>query len=371
MEGALEILDPKVNDFYKIINLIKQRSYLSTTTTILRIIIGLLFIMKISYFVQQKEPKILKNPLIPTNMTELWINDNDNIWGVGFGCINESIDQGRSYFNSNNIDISNCFFSRYSQYNGHGGVVFVTGIICSMNISFSMFYNCICSFNGGAIFFCSPNMSCIRMICANRCSASNYQFAYLLACQANQIDYLSISNCSHSTSGFYSFYLDSGDQRVDNTNSSMNNAEYASGVFIYSPYSFTSTHCTFSNNKVSKCACLLIYSKSGTFSMEYDNIVHNNCPNSDSGVVHSSGAGPKNLLHCIFNNNHNYLFCVWEGSLEVSHSFISHSSSLFSTSQLVSTSNNNSFSNRNTYQYQFFESYYCHHLKENKSNSVI
>jgi len=64
------------------------------------------------------------------------------------------------------------------------------------------------------------------------------------------------------------------------------------------------------------------------------------------------------MMYCIFQNNQNNLFCVYEGSLEVSHSFIDHSGS-FSISIAISTSNNNSFTNRITYQLQFFNSLHC------------
>ena len=47
------------------------------------------------------------------------------------------------------------------------------------------------------------------------------------------------------------------------------------------------------------------------------------------------------------------------GSLEVSHSFMNHSSSSFSRSTAVSMENNNSFTNIMTYQIQFFNSLYC------------
>jgi len=224
-----------------------------------------------------------------------------------------------------------------------------------MNINYSMFYNCVCSGDGGAIYFSSSN-SYLRMICANSCSGSHYHFAYLYASQVNQVEYLSVSNCSHTTSGSYSILIVYGDQRTDNTNSSMNNVEDNSGICIYSPSSFTSSHCTFSNNKVSDWICIHFYSSSGTISMSYANIVHNNSPS--NGVVFVDGAGSRKMMYCIFKNNQNTLFCVNQGSLEVSHSFISHSGS-FSIYTIVSTSNNNSFTNTITYQLQFFNSLHC------------
>jgi len=287
----------------------------------------------------------------------LWLNDNEIICNVGLGCESESIGQGRSYVDKN-INISNCFFSRYSSYSGDGGVICVNVGSYSMNVNYSMFYNCVCSNWGGAIYFSSSN-SYLRMICANSCSCGTHgHFAYLSTSQVNQVEYLSVSNCSHTTDGRYSIRLDSGNQRVDNTNSSVNNVYQGSGINIESPSSFTSSQCTFSNNKVSHSICILFSSTSGTISMSYANIVHNNCPSSNYGVVEVSGEGLRKMMYCIFKNNQNTLFCVNQGSLEVSHSFIDHSGS-FSTLTAVSTSNNNSFINTVTYQLQFFNDLHC------------
>ena len=102
--------------------------------------------------------------------------------------------------------------------------------------------------------------------------------------------------------------------------------------------------------------------------MSYANIVHNNSPY-DYGVVYVYGVlyslgGPQlglkgsgKMMYCIFKNNHNYLFCVYQGSLEVYHSFINHSAS-FSRSTSVSKYNN-SLTNTITYQLQFFNDLYC------------
>jgi len=285
----------------------------------------------------------------------LWLNDNEIICNVGLGCESESIDQGRSYIDKN-INISNCFFSRSSSYSGYGGVIYVTVSSFSMNVNYSIFYNCVCSGEGGEIYFSSSN-SCLRMICANSCSALNYHFNYLSASQVNQVVYLSVSNCSHTTSGHYSIRLVYGNQRVDNTNSSMNIAFRYFGIGISSPSSFTSSHSTILNNKESFSKYIFFYSDSGTISMLYANIVHNNSP-SQYGVVYVYGAGSKKMMYCIFQNNQNKLFCVYGGFLEVSHSFIDHSGS-FSSRIAVSTSNNNSFTNTITNQLQFFNSLHC------------
>ena len=301
----------------------------------------------------QQEAKFFKNNRNYSYVPLLWLNDNEIIMDSGLGCENESIGQGRSY-EDKNISITNCFFSRYLQFYDDGGVIYVNSHSCSMNINCSIFYSCF-AWRGGAIYF-SSTISNLRMICANRCNGNYYHFAYLYAFQVNHVDYLSISNCSHMKSGYYSFCLNDGNQRVYNTNSSMNKAVYISSIFIENTPSFISSHCTFSNNQVVSGICIQISSGSGTISMSYANIVHNNSP-SMYGVLCVSDAETM-IFYCIFHNNHEYLFYVESGSLEVSHSFIDHTSS-FSTELEISTSNN-SLTNRITYQIQFFNSLHCY-----------
>jgi len=337
--------------------------------TIPNTMISLLIILILCFFGKLDEPKqnievistisnflIISKNLSTVHLLPLWMKNYGIIWGIDLGCENESIDQGRSYLDKN-INISQCFFSRYLEFSGRGGVISVTVSSFSMNINLSMFYSCSCSENGGAIFFSSLN-SYLIMICVSRCSASSEaHFACLIASQVNQVEYLSISNCSHTTSGYYSFRFVNGNQIVDKSNSSMNNAREVSGIFISSPSSLSSLHCTFSNNKVSDYRCIWFYSSSGTISMSFANIVHCNSP-SWYGIVSVFGVGSRKMMYCIFQNNQNCLFCVDEGSLEVSRSFIDHSGS-FSRSTAVSTSNNNSFTIRMTFQIQYFNSHHC------------
>jgi len=294
-----------------------------------------------------------KKDRIFSNLAQLF--GNGIILGTDLGCENEITGQGRSYLDEN-INISNCFFSRSSEYSGDGGVIYVNSGFYSMNISYSMFYNCFCSLKGGAIFFSSSN-SYLRMICANSCLASSYyHFSHLKASFVNHLEYLSLSNCSHS-SCWYSVDLDSGNQKVENTNSSMNNALWASGIAFQYTSSSMCSFCTFSNNEVSYGICIYLYSTSGTISISYANIVENNSPS--LGVVFVDGGGSRKMMNCIFQNNQNYLLCVATGSLEVSHSFIGHSIFSFSFSKSVSCSQNNSFSYQKTYQIQFFKSIFC------------
>jgi len=279
-------------------------------------------------------------------------NDISIIWWVGFGCENESMDQGCSY-SQMNINISDCFFSRSLIHSSDGGVIYVLDDSYKMSIYYSMFYNCVCSSWGGAIYFYSLN-SDLRMICANRCSASSYNhFSYIYASDMNQVEYLSVSYCSQTTFGYNSYCLQGGEERIDNSNSSMNNAKGSSGIRISTPSSFTSLYCTYSNNRVSDYICIYFYSDSVT--MSNANVIHNNSPS--YGVVYFYGVGSR-MMYCIFQHNQNHLFFLESGSIEVSHSFIDHSESSFSSNIAVSTTNN-SFTNLMTYQMHFFNSHYC------------
>jgi len=56
-------------------------------------------------------------------------------------------------------NIPNYFFARYLSNSGDGGVICVSTSSYSMNINYSMFYNCVCSVDGGAIHFYSTNHS--------------------------------------------------------------------------------------------------------------------------------------------------------------------------------------------------------------------
>jgi len=333
--------------------------------SIIRVILTIHLIFSIMYLHDSEKHNDTKHYIsnintLNTFFIKLPLFTYDVLLCVGVECNNDVISQGRSYENDN-INISHCFFSRINSFSFDGGVLYVNGGTYTMIIRNSMFYNCICSQYGGAIYFASSNSSSLRMVCANRCSCglSNYgPFAYISASQTNHVEYLSASFCSHTFSGYRSFWIQSGNQRVDSTNSSMNYVFQVSSIYIQSPSSFSSSFCTFSNNQASSNICIYIYSTSGTLLISYSNIVHNNSP-TNYGVVSVYGSGgSKNMMFCIFQNNSNRLFYINSGSLEVSHSFIEHSSS-FSSLTPVSTAINNSFMKRETYHIQFYNSLHC------------
>jgi len=275
------------------------------------------------------------------------------------GCVNENISQGRSY-SQMSLNINDCFFNRFAEFFGSGGVIYVSSGSYSMMATSLMFYNCSSSNNGGAIIFISETVS-MKMVCAFKCNTVNENHFALLRTQLeNQVEYFSISQCSPQELGQYSISLLYGMQRVDNVNSSLNNCDLASGIYISSPSSFSSIYCTFSNNKCFRGICIYFNTNNG--GMSYANVFHNVGPL--FGIVYIYRGSPF-LTNMIFNQNTITLFYIHTGSLNVSDSIIYHVGS-FSSATTVITSNNNTINTSETfqivqsYQIHFFNSYYCH-----------
>jgi len=115
--------------------------------------------------------------------------ENIKVHIIREGCINETLDQGRSYSQSA-VQISECFFIRTLEYVGSGGVIYINNALYALNVSYSTFFNCSCSQKGGAIF-CISTYAYLRYICSNRCCAvSESHFAYIRETQDNQVNYL-------------------------------------------------------------------------------------------------------------------------------------------------------------------------------------
>ena len=199
------------------------------------------------------------------------------------------------------------------------------------------------------------------MICSHRCKSSYRHFAYLYTSGINHVGFLSISSCSHLSNGFHSFSMDYGDQTIVNSNSSLNIAQGCSGIVTETPNSFLCKFCSFSNNRVSGSICICLSRSSGEIT--FTNIVNNNSP-SDYGVLFVYGSFL--ATYCVFEMNQHILFWV-HGYFEISHSFISHSG-LISTSSSVVTDSNNTFTKAQTYQIQFFHSKFCN--ADNKISKV-
>lgn len=272
--------------------------------------------------------------------------------GLKNACNLENTTSGRSY-DRVSVNVSNCFFIRSLMYNDHGGVVFISSMSDSLSVSNSMFIQCSCNNYGGAIYFYGKGSE-IKMICAFNCSALFCHFAYLVVSNYNFVDYLSISLCSNVEQGQAPLRIESGNQRLSFSNSSMNRANEISALYVYNPsVSSVYSYCTFSNNNVSSNTCIMMNFLSGTFDMV--NVVHNNSPESN-GVIYQNN-GYYNFNSCILKSNNDILFVVSAGYITVTNSFISHTGTVVSGS--VTTSNNNTYIDISTYLISFFSSIFC------------
>jgi len=284
-------------------------------------------------------------------------------------CINESIDEGRSYTNCN-IDINDCYFIRLSQFNGKGGVILCENGPFNVRVYFSMFFNCSSSLNSGAIHLSNITNSQLRMICANKCTGANNHFGQFRVTNNNSINYLSVSFCSKIASGVYSFCLVDGNNTICNTNSSLNNARDKSGIAILGDIHLCQ-FCTFSNNNCSKGCCL--YFRLNKSIISYINIVHNNAP--DCGVLWLNYNTSLQMYNCIFDMNHDTLFLIQDkSSLVLSHCFVRHTEVPFSRAENATIIYESTIENQKTHLVHFFRSEHCYadnpHLEQTALNTI-
>ena len=303
-----------------------------------------IFIYAIFHFLAKLNwAKCMLEKDIPTNY--MIFNNN--------GCQNETIDQGRSYIICN-INISHCFFLRFSYYSHYGGIIYISGGSYAQNIFFTTFLSCLAS-NGGAIYFSSKSSSLIKMACISKCYAQENHFAYVESSKTNQIEYLSISQCTNITTGKHVIKLWFGDQKFDNSNSSFNNVEEFSGISLIYPSISSCSFCSFAFNNAKQSCCIELIYESGL--IQYSNIICNNSP--DHGGIITISESSYQMSYCIFSKNLDSLFNVQSGNLEIMNSFIFHEGILSISTPVSVYNNNNSFSYTSSYEMRFFSSQNC------------
>lgn len=134
-----------------------------------------------------------------------------------------------------NISVSHCFFSRAYIYSGHG-VIFIDDLSSSMRVNYQ------CSIIVPILHEEEQYSYTLLNHIWEWFVLTDAHFALLYASHMNQAEYQSITNCSYTTSNYYSFYFYLGDQKGDKTNNSMNNADAHPSICIFRPFSFTSSH---------------------------------------------------------------------------------------------------------------------------------
>jgi len=267
-------------------------------------------------------------------------------------CVSSHIGSGRSYSQSSGtLLVSDCGFSRVSDFNGDGGVIYAD-LTCSLVVSLSFFLSCGCQGNGGAIYTNCADVT-ISKVCGGSCRSSDQGiFGYFQQSGTIQMEYLSVTK---GTSGYRTIYLRYGSQTFHRTNISHNSVNEISGLITSNPTYFSSQYCTIANNQVSDSKCLYLCSGQSGRSISGMNIIGNNSPG--FGVVTCDFSGSYSMTGCIFNDNSNTLLCATAGSsLTVSQSSIAHTSTKKSGSVTTSSI---TLQTRTPIPYTYFESLGC------------
>ena len=208
-----------------------------------------------------------------------------------------------------NIIINNCFFNRENEYIGNdnnlhsstidnncycGGIIYVYEKNIFLDISNTIFFNCMAKGAGGAIYYSSTlTNSNIKLfkICAYMCASriSYGQFAWLITKNLLNnnitIDLISYLKCSNDLSNYCSpLRIERGNQSIYNINSSLNKVNYYSIIEIVFPNKLLLKFYNAFNNSASINSCLLLWGNSNN-NLYYINIIQNSSPG--SGIVHT------------------------------------------------------------------------------------
>ena len=241
------------------------------------------------------------------------------------------------YSITTNFEIYYCVFYRSTLYSGYGGIFYCSNIPCNLTINDTIFFKCISSLDGGAIYYTSNLLGSnvyLNRICANNCSTGldkSYQFCYIVTYQIgnNSCNYLSINFCNTIPNGFTSFYLGRGNISLNNYNSSKNFNKQYSGLYIYMPIFFLGKFCNIINNIVSDSKNIMLYGNSNN-KLTFSNILFNNSPNG-FGVILNYG-GYYSIENCILLNNSNTLFFSNYDTLTILYCIISHLNQIYTVS---------------------------------------
>jgi len=207
-------------------------------------------------------------------------------------CVDERISNGRSYtLNSGLCSIVACYFARFSQFSGNGGIVCLTGS-SSLSISDSAFSNStVFNAHGGAIYVSTSGSSNIVRTCGsmgsiNTMAESTYMGHIIYAQTPNsQINLIKESSFSHcgliQNTAYGTVYMYYGSQTFSINNASKNRAYLGSGVHIWYPGSLSSSYCQINDNLDRNHIVFHYYG--GTLS--YFNVINNSVDYSNGHVI--------------------------------------------------------------------------------------
>ena len=284
----------------------------------------------------------------------------------------------RSYTNiSNLINLYNCFFTRFFIYEGFnnnsfsynsncGSILYCFNILSILNINECIFFRCISTGEGGAIFFyCQIDNSAIYLnkICANECYCNISSQFGLFRIQNNILfnnflNLISITKCGISEIGITSLRITYGNQSLNYLNSTNNYCRTVSSLFIDTPNKFIGKYCLIKNNKSFQSTIYLHIWKEELNIIRkllYFNVIQNYSPN--LGVVITAGYGSYNISHSNFILNQNILFFIQNISiLFLDNSFVDNN--LYNGTLIT----NNLLNNLINLNMNYFTTIYCEEL---------
>ena len=248
--------------------------------------------------------------------------------------------------------IESSYFNKINTLDGNGGIIYC--FKGDLNLNNCIFYNCSCTFQGGAIYFNGDNIELIK-ICVNNCFASNFQFAYLQTHINIFLNLISINNCYTIPNGYTCFHLYKGNINLFNLNSSKNINYIRSGFGIVDPFIFKSLYCNIVDNYVSSNTIIYLTGNNNNF-LSYFNIINNNSPKCLSIIYIDSGKYILNFFILFYNKN--VLFHILDNSkLIILNSKINHLDIIFKGN--ISTNNIQFINDFNTLMFIHFSTKYC------------
>ena len=282
-----------------------------------------------------------------------------NICPINFNILNN-----QRYFENIEINLNNCFFTRINNFNGNGGIIYVSQIVCNLIILESTFYSCISNGEGGAIYWISEtnSNSILKKICSNSCittSGFHHQFSYNRV--PNNINYEnsmtlgSLTNSSNDNS-YRIIMLRYGNVTYSSTNCSNNNLYHTIVRFTYSNHVFGNYNTLFNNKVILSLNFYISWSNIVENSFIYSNFVNLSSPTEAIILMDYSSLI---FSDCLFINNRDILFWKYgTGSILVKNCIINHLTNTL-TSNEVTLQNNSLNLLTSTYLIHFYSTYYC------------
>ena len=290
-------------------------------------------------------------------------------------CINTTTftENLRAFTNSaNDLEISYCYFSRSTTFNGYGGVIYMKDISLNLYIHDCIFEFCSSLNGGGAIYIlCSSNGEFImNKVCSHHCfttlngyAPGQFLWTFTSNSKKNDLHLSSTLKCAHNNdiNRYYSIVFERGNQNITFLNSTNNYCLLYSSFGSYISYTLTMKFNNFYNNTSSESVCIEFLGSNSLNSLEFSNIINNKILSNNRGILSVTNNGNHYINFCILLNNNGYLFNYISGSsLTSQFCYIKHIEEFKGNINFIS----NFYFITNTFKYIYYSTYLCKNLKK-------